>query len=331
MLRVIREVKPGWVVAENVSGLLSIEGGLVFEQVCLDLENQGYEVQASILPACSVNAPHRRDRVWIVAHSKSAGNNRIEGNLCVPDGGQGAGQLPKPVFAGDGFGETGIIANTNGWGCRNQQSGKPNEFAAEGFKTKLTSHAGKQNIRYRQGGLFTKLTGTDEPGDVAHAENENGRLPIGTVEENSKLGGNGQYVANTQCEGLQKPEPGKQHFGILNAERNDTQDAAHTISPGQQERDIPIITDRQGFSSWCSNEGPTDWANFPTQSSVCGRNDGLPGSLDAVAVFGKPCKPNHARTYSKWRNESIKAYGNAIVPQVAYEVFKAIGLITKNI
>jgi DNA (cytosine-5)-methyltransferase 1 len=71
MRRVIQEFSPRWVVAENVRGLLSINGGLVFEQVCLDLEALGYEVQPFVIPACAVNAPHRRDRVWIVAHRTS--------------------------------------------------------------------------------------------------------------------------------------------------------------------------------------------------------------------------------------------------------------------
>jgi DNA (cytosine-5)-methyltransferase 1 len=71
MRRVIQEFSPTYVVAENVRGLLSIEGGMVFEQVCLDLEALGYEVQPFVIPACAVNAPHRRDRVWIVAHVTS--------------------------------------------------------------------------------------------------------------------------------------------------------------------------------------------------------------------------------------------------------------------
>ncbi len=69
MLRVISEVKPSWVVAENVGGLINIEDGVVFEQVLFVLENIGYEVQPYIIPACAVGAPHRRDRVWIVAYS----------------------------------------------------------------------------------------------------------------------------------------------------------------------------------------------------------------------------------------------------------------------
>jgi len=71
MFRVIREFKPTWVIAENVRGILTIEQGMVFEQVCLDLEGEGYEVQPIIIPAVAVNAPHRRDRVWFVANRKS--------------------------------------------------------------------------------------------------------------------------------------------------------------------------------------------------------------------------------------------------------------------
>src|SRR3990167_7966428 len=69
MLRVIQLTTPTWVIAENVRGLLTIEQGVVFEQVCLDLEGSGYEVQPLIIPAVSVNAPHRRDRIWIIAHN----------------------------------------------------------------------------------------------------------------------------------------------------------------------------------------------------------------------------------------------------------------------
>ena len=70
MLRAIQEIKPTFVIAENVDGILSIDDGLVFEQVCLDLEAEGYEVQPFIIPAAAKNAPHRRDRVWFVAHHK---------------------------------------------------------------------------------------------------------------------------------------------------------------------------------------------------------------------------------------------------------------------
>ena len=69
MLRVVGECQPRWVVGENVRGLVNWSDGLVFEEVCSDLEALGYSVQSFIIPACATGAPHRRDRVWIVAHS----------------------------------------------------------------------------------------------------------------------------------------------------------------------------------------------------------------------------------------------------------------------
>ena len=56
---------------------------------------------------------------------------------------------------------------------------------------------------------------------------------------------------------------------------------------------------------------PSTWQNFPTQPPICSGDDGLPTELDGI-------------TFPKWRNESIKAYGNAVVPQVVHEIFKAI-------
>jgi len=64
MLRVISEVRPRWVIGENVAGFINM--GL--DDCISDLEGLQYEVQAFVIPACAVNAPHRRDRVWIVAN-----------------------------------------------------------------------------------------------------------------------------------------------------------------------------------------------------------------------------------------------------------------------
>jgi DNA (cytosine-5)-methyltransferase 1 len=156
MLRAIREIKPRWVVGENVRGLVSWSGGLVFEEVCTDLEAQGYIVQPFLLPAASVNAPHKRDRVWFVAY---ADYNR----------------------------------SSNG---------------------------------------FRKV------------QSENGKI----------------------------------------SEWNDNAKSGNTSS---------------------------SFERFPTQSPICNGNDGLSDRLDSI-------------TFPKWRNESIKAGGNAIVPQVAHQIFKAI-------
>ena len=72
MLRAIQEIQPSYVVGENVGGIINWNGGMVFNEVQTNLEAQGYEVQPFVLPACAVNAPHRRDRVWFIAYSKSS-------------------------------------------------------------------------------------------------------------------------------------------------------------------------------------------------------------------------------------------------------------------
>lgn len=81
MLRAIREIRPRWVIGENVLGLVSWNGGLVFDEVQTDLENEGFEVWPVVLPAAGVNAPHQRYRVWFIAHSKSERTGEDFGRL----------------------------------------------------------------------------------------------------------------------------------------------------------------------------------------------------------------------------------------------------------
>lgn len=66
MFRVIQEIRPRWVVAENVAGIVR----MALDNCLSDLEGEGYTTQTIIIPACAVNAPHRRDRVWIVGYSR---------------------------------------------------------------------------------------------------------------------------------------------------------------------------------------------------------------------------------------------------------------------
>lgn len=104
MFRVISEVRPAWVVAENVTGLLTMG----FYDCLSDLEGEGYETIPFVIPACGVNAPHRRDRIFIVANSKcqrwGGGHNGDEG------GGRRSLQTEGPS-AGD---KQGDVADTEG-------------------------------------------------------------------------------------------------------------------------------------------------------------------------------------------------------------------------
>jgi len=62
MFKIIKHKKPTWVIVENVGGFVNV----ALDDVCLDLETEGYATQSFIIPACGVEAPHRRDRVWIL-------------------------------------------------------------------------------------------------------------------------------------------------------------------------------------------------------------------------------------------------------------------------
>jgi len=197
MLRAIREIKPRYIVGENVYGLLNWDGGLVFDEVHTDMEAEGYEVQAVVIPAAAVNAPHGRDRVWFVAK------------------------------------------NTGGNGCLQRKS---IEKGAEIWQQRNTSTGGGDGLYISKG-----------------------------------ITANANSDGFNKCNFNNEEQPSKAR---INAQRNVKQ--IHT-----------------------------NFQNFPTQSPVCSGDDGLPGELDGI-------------TFPKWRAESIKAYGNAIVPQVAYQIFQAI-------
>ena len=73
--RIIQSVRSRWVVGENVSGIINME----LDQVLSDLASENYSCQSLVIPACAVNAPHRRDRVWIIARRNAMGNSEYNG------------------------------------------------------------------------------------------------------------------------------------------------------------------------------------------------------------------------------------------------------------
>jgi len=198
MLRIIREIAPRYIIGENVYGLVSWSDGLVFEEICLDLEAEGYEVQPYILPASAVGAPHERRRVWFIAYA-------------------------------------------NHGGCTSTKT------------TKRKQREPKFNHGFKIRHSFSTISGK--------------RVTSYTVGKRS------------QC---------KQTYGKLGRKRL---------------RKL--------------GESKKQWQTFPTESPICGANDGLPGKLDGI-------------TLSKWRKESIKGYGNAVVPQVVYQLFKTIEAYDKE-
>jgi DNA (cytosine-5)-methyltransferase 1 len=240
MLRAVREIQPRWVVGENVRGLVSWNGGLVFEEVQSQLEVEGYSVQPFLLPAASVNAPHKRDRVWFIAYSYDKGRGSEPRNLSEEDG---------------------KISERN-------QDAKPSHSD--------TLHATDPSSLRRGGGDIRPKTDKEQGNEMGQGF---GQHRDGV---RSQTQGRSTNVTDTHSKVSQhRDESGAPKGSAITKER---------VKP---------------FGS------PRKWEEFPTQSPVCGGNDGIPRSLDSI-------------TFPKWRKESIKAYGNAIVPQVALQIFKAI-------
>ena len=82
MFRVITEARPRWIIGENVAGIV----GMALDGVLSDLESEGYSTEAIVIPACALNAPHRRDRVWIIANTESERCEHRAPNKALPFG-----------------------------------------------------------------------------------------------------------------------------------------------------------------------------------------------------------------------------------------------------
>ena len=245
VVRAIREVRPTWVVGENVAGILTMVqpgeetemGGqtnifgeidrkrillrqeYVVETICGDLEREGYTVQPFIIPACAVGAPHRRDRVWFVANRDSVR-----------------------------FG-------------RRQNKQEPISWS-------------KSAANYS-------------------VSRQNGVIADTKCDRSNKI-----------CENVQSEISNGKRIDSNGLQWNDTSDT----NSKQLENTMRSWTRKSKFTNIYIQR---TWQDFPTQSPVCSGDDELSTRLDGI-------------TFSKWRQESIKAYGNAWVPQVAYEIFKAI-------
>ena len=141
MFRIIKALKPRIVVGENVRGIVNIQDGMVFETVCTNLEDEGYEVQAFNIPAAGVGAPHRRERIWIIA---TLGDPKYDGPLTDEigrrneeiDGGTEKRQNNSFEFERTSGREDNEnlsinVANTNDEGLRTRIGGSDDDHAKE--------------------------------------------------------------------------------------------------------------------------------------------------------------------------------------------------------
>jgi len=270
MLRAIQEIKPKFVIAENVFGITNIDGGLVFEQVCLDLETEGYEVQPFIIPAASKNAPHRRDRCWFIAYANgNDGRSTDRESRCEESKTNGEGQQSIHSRIGATSNE-GNATNTKCCrgiqGSKNLQPKKSNGF-------QFIRNGRKRNASNTNGNGLNQCNSNDEINTSQRRFNAFNDIK--------------QISIDTKCIGRTEI-------------RNDN---GQFETPQQSECREQQFSGADSTQSW--------WRNFPSQPPICSGDDGIPRQLDGI-------------TFPKWRAESIKGYGNAIVPQIAYQLFQII-------
>jgi DNA (cytosine-5)-methyltransferase 1 len=271
MLRAIQEIKPKYVIAENVFGITNIDGGLVFEQVCLDLEGQGYEVQPFVVPACAKNAPHRRDRCWFIAQN--------------------------PLFSGC------IYRGDEQEGTKVREFGNTCTGSADGI------HLSKRDATDTE---RKRLEGYDREREGFSEHRSYKRLFIGAETKFN--------ATNSNCDGLNKCNGNNEintSKGRQYAFSNIDQSNGNGDVTNSNKRKQKFTTFNRGMGRIRQFNEKDSWCFFPTQSPVCGGDDGIPTQLDGI-------------TFSKWRSESIKGYGNAIVPQIAYQLFEIIQELNEN-
>jgi DNA (cytosine-5)-methyltransferase 1 len=159
MLRAIREIQPSWIVGENVPGLISWNGGMVLNEIKADLEGEGFEVfQPIIIPACGKDAPHRRDRLWIVAHSTR--------NSCF--NGVRNERSFSQTFQKKRFNEFVITSNTGSNGHQPGEFGEDRQTQGE-----------SESIRDQRERVWADSGGISDSGNVTNTSNE--RLQRGEI------------------------------------------------------------------------------------------------------------------------------------------------------
>lgn len=294
MLRTIRQVRPHWVIGENVFGITSMvqpgnesdvegegveqspdyteticEEPFVIETICRDLESEGYTVQTIVVPACALGAPHRRDRVWFIARHNTEGNNYFPRKAESP----ASGKPDRKVTS----------AYSGGFGCDDRFD------------------------YFREGPLFCDKYGNAEKSQSARDGRECRTGKAGETTPDTERFGSSEIhpqVQSRQPDGNITDSAGAKQYAPYTASERLERDAGKRL-----QRDIERFAN--SYMQGC-------WKDFPTESPVCSANDGIPAGLDS-------------RAFPKWRINSIKGFGNAIVPQVAYLIFKAIEEIEESL
>jgi len=378
MLEVIRTVKPTWVVGENVYGIVSWDGGLVFEQVQSDLEGIGYEVQSYVIPACAVNAPHRRDRTWFVAHYKVNGRRERQGPHI--DESRWENEKYKPYNRNairgrintDGI--SWIVANSasnrRNWDRQGieienmeQEPGQPGKLAGrfeglcfqgnttnaiserlQGPKLNETSDQDKSREQtHRSTSQFHQITDWRNFPTQPPVRSRNDELST-IVVRNIKSEVYGQISERYTDKDLQEvwkafqSEEVREQIGRLYkihepglllkivqlcSPSNNEQKGTSVWSEKTSEKLLSKLREYGKFAD--TPQGRELEKQFRGQFA-----DTLPYLSHEISLVTMEVE-RVAKSFASWhRNESIKAYGNAVVPELVYQIFKAINEYEKT-
>ena len=325
MLRAIQECRPTWVIGENVGGIATmveqseiIEVGVqaslfgeentlrsyelrqrfTLERVCSDLEHIGYSVQPILIPACAVGAPHRRDRIFIVAHNTNANHaSRETRGLQETEGQERLSQRNEVRKSRKSSDVRRPSADSDQLRCGLGEVHQPQHIGLAG-NIGTTSHDGQ-------------VRPTPSDTDI-------------TRPRTSGEGGAAQGIgSHKHAESSQRSAETQRSDGLPQLQRTDPNTNSSVREGWNQEGvDLSDNQERQGTETLVEAErGRTladfglgqRWQTFPSISPIHRGNDGIPFDVDGLAI-----------PFNKWRQEALKAYGNAIVPQVMYEIFLAI-------
>lgn len=306
--RAIREIRPPWVVGENVAGILSmVQPGkkadmesmpatehedkqeFVIETICKDLEAEGYTVQPIVIPACAVGAPHRRDRVWFIACNNSfrLRKKRVKEN-----------RIRMAEYLRTNLLQTPTTVQR----CEAPEKMKERALK-KGYKNGTTYNSLLSQLVY--GGLLPTPQAADS--SIGAVIGQNDRFIItknGMFRKVNQNGSNGSVGLGRIFHLMSTPTASDWKGGST--------------------RKKPLSPENE--SAWGNTCGLRYWEDFPTQPPICRGDDGISDLLDTDAIF-KGSRSIRQNPYSRWRTEAIKAYGNAMVPQVIYQIYKTINEI----
>ena len=275
MLRLIKEIKPEFVIGENVQGIINLQNGMVLRQVQDELESEGFEVQCFLIPASGIGAWHQRYRVWIVGHSQHNGllaaEKRCRDEKDYGGSQKGENETIEPTRT-SGSKDNEDVSNTENWiGQSTERQGR--ESIRRGSDDRIWSKGKRENIK-------TDVSNTDTR--LSIGENEEVQTRRDTVDSSSSRGGD-ENVSNTKQERLQR-------YDKLQAEQTET--SIGSVERGSTKKnvsDTEIIGTRESrnIDQEKRNESSGSTQSNSSSQDVSNTNSGIRGGGRTIGQSGE--------------------------------------------